>query len=91
MSADGVEEVTKVSSHALSICSYLYETTLLSCLLPFNPGLPLFFYFPCIMGVLSELLYADDLVIISETIEELRNKFLKLTEAFESKGLKVDF
>ena len=28
-------------------------------------------------GVLSELLYADDLVLMSETIEELRKKFLK--------------
>ena len=27
--------------------------------------------------VLSELLYADGLVLISETIEGLRNKFLK--------------
>ena len=28
-------------------------------------------------GVLSELLYADELVLMSETIEGLRNKFLK--------------
>ena len=28
-------------------------------------------------GALSELLYADDLVLMSETIEGLRNKFLK--------------
>ena len=41
-------------------------------------------------GVLSELLYADDLVPMSETIEGLRNKFSKLKEAFESKGLKVN-
>ena len=41
-------------------------------------------------GVLSEWLYADDLVLMSETIEELRNKFLKLKETFESKGLKVN-
>ena len=39
-------------------------------------------------GVLSELLYADDLVLMSETIEGLRNKFLKWKDAFESKGLK---
>ena len=38
---------------------------------------------------LRELLYADDLVLMSETIEGLRNKLLKLKEAFESKGLKV--
>ena len=41
-------------------------------------------------GVLSELLYADDLVLMSETIEAHRNKFLKWKEAFESKGLKVN-
>ena len=35
-------------------------------------------------GVLSELLYADDLVLMSETIEGLRNKFLRWKEAFES-------
>ena len=40
---------------------------------------------------LSELLYADDLFLISVTIEGLRNKFLKWKEAFESKGLKVSF
>ena len=40
-------------------------------------------------GSLSELLYADDLVLMSETIKGLRNKFLKW-EAFESKGLKVN-
>ena len=28
-------------------------------------------------GALSELLYADDLIMMSETIEGLRNKFLK--------------
>ena len=41
-------------------------------------------------GMLSELLYADDLVLMSETIEGLRNTFLKWKEAFESKGLKVN-
>ena len=40
-------------------------------------------------GVLSELLHADDLVLMSETIKGLRNKFLKWKEAFESKSLKV--
>ena len=39
---------------------------------------------------LSELLYADDLVLMSETIEGLRNRFLKRKESFESKGLKVN-
>ena len=40
-------------------------------------------------GALSELLYTDDLVLMSETIEGLRNKFIKWKEAFESKDLKV--
>ena len=30
------------------------------------------------VGVLSELLYADDSVLIRETIERLRNKFIKM-------------
>ena len=34
--------------------------------------------------VQSELLYADDLVLMIETIEGLTNKFMKLTEVFES-------
>ena len=34
-------------------------------------------------GALSELLYAYDIVLMSETIEGLRNKFLKWVEAFE--------
>ena len=41
-------------------------------------------------GALSELLYADGLVLMSETIEGLRNTLLKWKEAFESKGLKVN-
>ena len=39
---------------------------------------------------LSELLYADDLVLMSEAIEGLMNKLLKWKEALESKGLKVN-
>ena len=35
-------------------------------------------------GALIELLYADDLVLMSETIEGLRNKFLNWMESFES-------
>ena len=42
------------------------------------------------VGTLSELLYADDLVLMSETNDGLRNKFLELKEAFVSKVLKVD-
>ena len=41
-------------------------------------------------GALSWLLYADDLVLTSEAIEGLRNKFLKWKETFGSKGLKVN-
>ena len=41
-------------------------------------------------GALSELMYADDLVLMSETIQEIMDKFIKLNEAFESKGLKVN-
>ena len=41
-------------------------------------------------GALSELLYADDLVLMSETIEGLWNKFIKWKEAFESKCFKVN-
>ena len=40
-------------------------------------------------GALSELLYADDLVLMSETFVGLRNKFLKWKEDFYGKGLKV--
>ena len=35
-------------------------------------------------GALSELLYADNLVLMSDTIEELRNKFLKWMEALRA-------
>ena len=42
-------------------------------------------------GALSELLYADDLILIIEKIKGLWNKFLKWKVVFESKGLKVNF
>ena len=41
-------------------------------------------------GALSELPYADDLILTSEIFEGLTDKFLKWKEAFESKGLKVN-
>ena len=41
-------------------------------------------------SVSYELLYADDLVLLSETIKRLRDKFSKLKEVFESKGLKAN-
>ena len=41
-------------------------------------------------GLISEMLYADDLVLTSESMEGLREKFWKWREAVESKGLKVN-
>ena len=41
-------------------------------------------------GARSELLYADDLVLMSEIIDGLGKKLLKWKEALESKGLKVN-
>ena len=41
-------------------------------------------------SALSKLLYADDFVMMIETIEGHRDKFLKWKENFESKGLKVN-
>ena len=39
---------------------------------------------------MCEMLYADDLVLTSEMMERLREKFWKWKEAFESKGLKMN-
>ena len=41
-------------------------------------------------GLISEMLYVDDLVLMSETMEGLRLKFWKWKEALKSKGLKVN-
>ena len=42
-------------------------------------------------GALSELLYADDLVLMSDIIERRRDKFLlKWKESCESNGVKVN-
>ena len=41
-------------------------------------------------GTLSELLYAHNLVLMSQTIKGLGDKFLRSKEAFESKGFKVN-
>ena len=41
-------------------------------------------------GLINEILYADDLVLMSESIENVKEKFLKYKEAFESKVLKVN-
>ena len=41
-------------------------------------------------GLMNEILFADDLVLMSKIIKNLKEKFLKWTEAFKSKGLKVN-
>ena len=41
-------------------------------------------------GLMDEILYAGDLVLMSESIENLKDKFLKWKEAFKSEGLKVN-
>ena len=41
-------------------------------------------------GLMSEDLYADGLVLTSEMMEGLREKFSKWKEALESEGLKVN-
>ena len=41
-------------------------------------------------AVFSELLITDDLVLLNDAIDGLRNKFLKWKEAFETKSLKVN-
>ena len=47
------------------------------------------FLFVIVVHVVTELLYAGDLVLMSETIKGLRNKFIKCKDDFESKGLKL--
>ena len=41
-------------------------------------------------GLMSEMLYVDDLVLMSEMMEGLREKFWKWKEAFNSKRLQVN-
>ena len=41
-------------------------------------------------SALYELLYADDLVLMAETIEELEAQFIRWKAAFERKGLKIN-
>ena len=41
-------------------------------------------------GLMNEILYADDLVLMSESMQNLKEKFLKWNEAFEIKELKVN-
>ena len=39
---------------------------------------------------MKQILYADDLVLMGETMEELRENFDEWREAFESKEMKVN-
>ena len=41
-------------------------------------------------GLMNEILYVNDLVLMSESKKNLKEKFLQWIEAFESKGLKVN-
>ena len=41
-------------------------------------------------GWIKQILYADDLVLMRETMEELRENFDEWREAFESKGMRVN-
>ena len=41
-------------------------------------------------GMLNEILYADDLVLMSESLENLRERFQRCRRALEGKGLKVN-
>ena len=40
-------------------------------------------------GLLNEILYADDLVLMSESLEDLRKRFQRWRSVLEGKGLKV--
>ena len=41
-------------------------------------------------GLLNEILYVDDLVLMSESLEDLRERFQRWSTALEGKGLKVN-
>ena len=41
-------------------------------------------------GVVKELLYADDLVLMSETMKDSKERFWNRKDALKSKGLKVN-
>ena len=41
-------------------------------------------------GLLNEILYADDLVLLSESLDDLRERFQRWRSALEDKGLKVN-
>ena len=44
-----------------------------------------------IEGVLSELLFADDLILMYETIKGHQSKFINWKETFESNGFRINF
>ena len=41
-------------------------------------------------GPLNEILYADDLVLMSENLEDLKERFQRWRDALESKGLRIN-
>ena len=41
-------------------------------------------------GVVNELLYADDLVLMNKTMEDLKERFWNWKDALESMGLKMN-
>ena len=50
---------------------------------------PLLLVTEMVRGVLSQLMYANNLVLMSETLEGFRSQFLKWKEAFKGKGMEV--
>ena len=44
----------------------------------------------CPEGLPWELLYADDLVIIAKTLDELENRYTAWKKSIESKGLRIN-
>ena len=41
-------------------------------------------------GILDKLLYSDDLVLMSKTMDDLKERFWNGKDALESKGFKVN-
>ena len=41
-------------------------------------------------GLLNEILYADDMALMSQSLEDLRERFQRWRSALEDKGLKVN-
>ena len=42
-------------------------------------------------GLMNEILHADDLALTSESMENIKERFLKWKKAVESKKLKINF